>query len=144
MRIFTIGYAKKSAREFFELIRSNKIDILIDIRLYNSSQLAGFTKNRDLQYFLEEICGCGYIWAAHFAPTPELLNGYKSGNIKWNEYEKIYGELIDTRDNLDFFEDFSGRKICLLCAEQTSEHCHRRLLAEKITGTYADVPVIHL
>lgn len=144
MHIFTIGYAKKSAKAFFELIKSNHIDVLIDIRLYNSSQLAGFSKSRDLQYFLEQICECGYIWAAEFAPTPALLEDYKNRSIKWSEYEKIYNELLDTREGLDFFKAFYGKRICLLCAEATPECCHRRLLAEKIASLYTNVSVTHL
>ena len=70
MRIFTIGYTEKSAREFFYLIKTNEIDVLIDVRLYNNTQLAGFSKSRDLEYFLAELCGCGYVWAKQFAPSP--------------------------------------------------------------------------
>ena len=144
MHVFTIGYAKKSAQTFFEHIKSNHIDVLIDVRLYNSSQLAGFSKSRDLQYFLREICDCDYIWAVEFAPTSELLEGYKSGDVKWDQYEKTYNELLDTRGGLDFFKDFYGKRVCLLCAEATPQRCHRRLLAEKIAGVYANVSVTHL
>jgi uncharacterized protein (DUF488 family) len=144
MHVFTIGYVKKDAQAFFELLKANRIDVLIDVRLYNSSQLAGFSKSRDLKYFLEQICDCGYIWAKHFAPTPELLDGYKSGFIKWSEYEKIYNDLLNTRNNMDFFEDFAGKRICLLCAEATPERCHRRLLAEKIASVCENIQVTHL
>ena len=72
MHLFTIGYTKKSAQEFFGLIKANRIDVLIDVRLYNSTQLAGFSKSRDLQYFLTELCGCGYVWAKQFAPSAAL------------------------------------------------------------------------
>ena len=144
MEIFTIGYTKKSAKRFFDSIKTNRIDVLIDIRLYNSSQLAGFSKSRDLQYFLEQICGCNYVWAPQFAPTAELLNNYKNVSITWIEYEKVYDELLRIRDNLDFFEGFFGKRICLLCAEETPYQCHRRLLAEKIKGTYKDVFLKHL
>ena len=144
MDIFTIGYTKKSARVFFEALKTNNINVLIDVRLYNSSQLAGFGKSRDLQYFLEQICACGYIWAPQFAPTATLLDSYKSGNIKWSDYEKSYNELLDNRNGLDFFKDFQIKRICLLCAEGTPERCHRRLLAEKIAGVYENVLVTHL
>ena len=144
MKIFTIGYAKKSAKTFFEALKANRIDVLIDVRLYNSSQLAGFSKKWDLQYFLQQICNCGYIWAPKFAPTAALLDNYKSGNIRWNEYEKIYNELLNARGGMDFFKDFHGKRICLLCAEATPECCHRRLLAEKIVQVYENVTLTHL
>ena len=144
MKIFTIGYAKKSAREFFELLRAERIEVLIDIRLYNSSQLAGFTKSRDLQYFVERICGCDYIWASDFAPIAKLLNDYKYRTIGWSEYESGYTELLRVRDNLSFFEKFIGKRICLLCAEETSQCCHRRLFAKKISAIYENAPVKHL
>jgi uncharacterized protein (DUF488 family) len=144
MQILTIGYAKKSAKEFFEIFKSNQIDLLVDVRLYNSSQLAGFSKSRDLQYFLDEICGCAYVWAEEFAPTPALLNGYKSGMITWSEYEIIYRDLLRSRDRLDFFERFSDQRVCLLCAESAADRCHRRLLAEQIEAAYENVAVTHL
>ena len=109
MKLFTIGYTKKSAKMFFEILKSNHIDALVDIRLYNFSQLAVFSKSRDLQYFLEQICGCDYIWAPQFAPTAPFLNGYKNGKISWDEYEVVYNELMNKRSNLDFFKDFEGK-----------------------------------
>jgi uncharacterized protein (DUF488 family) len=144
MNIFTIGYAKKSAETFFETVKANHIDVLVDIRLYNSSQLAGFSKSRDLKYFLRQICDCDYIWASIFAPTSSLLDSCKSGHIDWSEYEKGYNELIKVRDGLDFFEDFRDKRVCLLCAEATPEHCHRRLLAERVADVYEGVTVTHL
>ena len=144
MEIYTIGYTKKSAEDFFELLKSKRIEVLIDVRLYNSSQLAGFAKSRDLQYFTGQICGCGYIWASDFAPSAKLLNDYKNKVIGWDEYEKSYKKLLEARNNQNFFEKFIGKRICLLCAEETPQHCHRRLLAENISVMYANSPIIHL
>lgn len=144
MEIFTIGYTKKSAQTFFEMISKNHIDILIDIRLYNSTQLSGFCKSRDLKYFLKTICNCDYIAKPEFAPTAELFNNYKKGNISFQEYEVIYNELMRTHMNLDFFRAFPNKRICLMCAEDTPERCHRRLLAEKIADIYKDVVITHL
>ena len=144
MELFTIGYTKKSAKMFFDTLKANHINVLIDVRLYNSSQLAGFSKSRDLQYFLEQICNCNYSWAPQFAPTAPLLNGYKDGKISWDEYEVIYNDLLHKRDGLDFFKDFEGKRVCLLCAEETPQRCHRRLLAEKVAGGYENVTVTHL
>ena len=143
MIIFTIGYAQKTAAKFFEAIRTNEIDVLIDVRRYNSSQLAGFTKGCDLEYFLSQICDCRYIWATQFAPTAALLDDYKKNRISWNEYEKIYRKLLDGQD-LRFFEAYANQRICLLCAEHLPERCHRRLLAEKAAAEYPSAEVRHL
>ena len=143
MTIFTIGYAGKTAAKFFELIRMNEIGVLIDVRRYNSSQLAGFAKSRDLEYFLSQICDCGYVWAAQFAPTATLLGDYKENRISWNEYEVIYHKILDGQD-LRFFEDYANKRICLLCAENLPARCHRRLLAERVVAIYPSAEVRHL
>ena len=144
MEVFTIGYTQKSAEKFFGLIKSNMIDALIDVRLYNSTQLAGFSKSRDLQYFLEALCDCKYVWAKQFAPSPTLLDNYKKGYIDWPEYESTYNELLYKRDELNFFQVCENKRICLLCAEATPEYCHRRLLAEKIAETFENVTITHI
>lgn len=143
MTIFTIGYTNKTAAKFFELIRMNEIDTLIDVRRYNTSQLAGFAKGRDLEYFLSRICNCNYVWATQFAPTAALLDDYKKNRINWNEYEKIYHSLLDVQDLL-FFEDYANKRICLLCAEDSPARCHRRLLAERVAEIYPNAEVKHL
>ncbi len=144
MELFTIGHTKKSAEKFFGIIGDNKIEIVADVRLYNSTQLAGFSKSSDLQYFLKKICGCNYIALKQLAPNPSLFENYKNGKTSWNEYEKIYNKFLDTQANLDFFYAFKNKRICILCAESTPEHCHRRLIAEKISKTYDDVKITHL
>lgn len=144
LELFTIGYTKKSAEKFFGIITNNKIEIVADVRLYNSTQLAGFSKSTDLQYFLKKICGCNYIALKHLAPNPSLFENYKNGKTTWNGYEKIYNRFLDTQANLDFFYAFKNKRICILCAESTPEHCHRRLIAEKISKTYDNVKITHL
>jgi uncharacterized protein (DUF488 family) len=144
MNVFTIGYTQKSAQTFFELIKANRIDVLIDVRLYNSTQLAGFSKSRDLQYFLAALCGCGYVWAKQFAPPAALFNNYKSEQIDWAAYEATYNEFLNAHRGLDFFRLYQNKRICLLCAEPTPERCHRRLLAEKIAEEYDGVTITHL
>lgn len=144
MNLFTIGYTKKSAEKFFGIISDSKIEIVADVRLYNSTQLAGFSKSADLQYFLKKICNCNYIALKRLAPNPSLFENYKNGNTSWDEYEKIYNKFLDTQASLDFFYAFRNKKICILCAESTPEHCHRRLVAEKIAKVYHDVTIVHL
>ena len=132
MQIYTIGFTQKNAEQFFELILRNNIDILIDIRLNNQSQLAGFTKGKDLNYFLKKICDCNYDHYIACAPTKEILQKYKKNEITWKEYEKKYNELIIDREIAKNFKSKYSKytKTLLLCAEPTAEHCHRRLLAE--------------
>ena len=105
MQIYTMGFTKKSAEEFFGLIQNNGIEVLIDVRLNNQSQLAGFTKGRDLAFFLREICNCSYSHEIQFAPTKLILDNYKKNIICWAEYEVEYNELIKRRRVSDIFKD---------------------------------------
>lgn len=134
MTIYTIGFTQKSAKKFFELIKKNNIEILLDIRLNNKSQLAGFTKGNDLQYFLSEICNCEYKHCLEYAPTKDILDDYKKKQITWNEYVERYHSLMKQRANyLTFSKEFAHySNICLLCSEPTPKQCHRRLIAELI------------
>lgn len=146
MQLFTIGFTQKSARIFFELLKQHKIDLLVDIRLNNKSQLAGFTKGSDLEYFLKEICNCTYKHCDEYAPTKEILDEYKKKVITWDEYENKYHNLMTTRNTYKkFLERFSQyQNVCLLCSEPTAEFCHRRLLAELITNDNIDIKVNHI
>ena len=147
MILFTMGFTKKTAEHFFELIKTNKIQLLVDVRLNNSSQLAGFTKGKDLVYFLREICGTRYVHCEELAPTKELLSSYQNGNTSWEEYETIFDEIMEKRGVCKSFLTRFGKfeRICLLCSEATPEKCHRRLVAEKIKLMAPDsVEVIHL
>ena len=136
MKIYTIGFTQKSAKQFFESIKKNNINILLDIRLNNKSQLAGFTKGDDLEYFLSEICNCGYKHCLEYAPTKDILNDYKNKHITWDEYVTRYTKLMNQRANYNnFTNEFSEyTNICLLCSEPTPERCHRRLIAELIVN----------
>lgn len=136
MKFYTIGFTQKSAKQFFELIKNNNINILLDIRLNNKSQLAGFTKGDDLEYFLSEICNCKYKHCLEYAPTKDILNDYKNKHITWDEYVKRYTDLMNQRANYtNFSNEFSEyTNICLLCSEPTPEHCHRRLIADMIVN----------
>lgn len=132
MTIYTMGFAQKDAQTFFNLISKNNIEILIDVRLNNRSQLAGFTKGKDLAYFLKEICHCEYSHMLGFAPTKQILDGYKKGTIDWKEYTVQYDALIKERKAEKLFEKSFGKyeRVLFLCSEPTPEMCHRRLLAE--------------
>ena len=97
VKIYTIGFTQKSAEKFFGLLKENNIKTLLDVRLNNASQLAGFAKGRDLGYFLKEILGATYIHDLEFAPTKDILNNYKKKIITWDDYEKQYNMLLDKR-----------------------------------------------
>jgi len=149
MVIYTMGFTKKSAEEFFELLRKNNVKHLIDIRLNNSSQLAGFTKGSDLKYFLREILGIDYIYDTKLTPTKEIMDGYKSKSITWSEYEEKFIKLLDERDikkhvRENLYDVLDG--CCFLCSEETAENCHRRLVAEYIRRAFSDeeIKIVHL
>lgn len=143
MILYTIGSSQKSAQEFFTTLKSNNVIRLIDIRLNNKSQLAGFTNVKHLPYFLR-IHGIEYLYRSDFAPSKELLKGYKDKSVSWQEYESEYVRIMDQRvitDRIDWniFEDSA-----LLCSEPTAEQCHRRLLAEYLAQKNSDIRIRHL
>ncbi len=146
MTLYTIGFTQKTARQFFNLIKDNNIDILLDIRLNNKSQLAGFTKGEDLSYFLPTICGCEYRHCIEFAPSKEVLDGYKGKEISWEEYELKYRMLITSRgDYKNFAEKYKNfQNICLLCSEPAPLNCHRRLLAEILHEEFSSITIRHI
>lgn len=147
MKLFTIGFTQKNAEKFFSLLKTNQIDLLLDVRLNNKSQLAGFTKGEDLRFFLSEICHCEYKHCLEFAPTKEMLDSYKKNLLTWDGYVEQYNALMVKRAKyIDFSERFSKyENICLLCSEPTPERCHRRLLAELIVGAAVQpIPIRHL
>ena len=130
IRIFTIGFAQKSAREFLTLLMDAGVKTVVDVRLNNVSQLAGFSKKDDLEYFLQSIDKIGYLHKPEWAPTKEILDAYKKKEIDWVEYEKKFRALLVDRkaENLSKPKEMDG--CCLLCSEPTAEKCHRRLLSE--------------
>ena len=147
MIIYTIGFTQKTAEQFFEMIKENRIELLIDVRLNNKSQLAGFSKGTDLAYFLREICGTKYIHCDEYAPTKELLSNYQKKTISWDEYVTQFDDIMERRSTYkQFISRFSAfEKVCLLCSEATAAQCHRRLVAEKIQSCLPnEVEVIHL
>lgn len=146
MNVYTIGFTQKSAEQFFELIKKNNIELLVDVRLNNKSQLAGFTKGNDLRYFLSEICHCKYKHCIEYAPTKDILDGYKKKEITWDDYVERYINLMNKRgDYKNFIAKFgSYNNICLLCSEPTVEHCHRKLIAELIAQDSPQAKITHI
>lgn len=146
MDLYTMGFTQKSAEKFFSLIKQNNIELLLDVRLNNQSQLAGFTKGRDLKFFLEKICNCKYVHEEMFAPTKDILSDYKKKVITWNEYVDKFDVLLNRRPIEKLFlkhtEGFD--KVLLLCSEPTPECCHRRLLAEYLANIVSNIKIIHI
>ncbi len=142
---YTIGFTKKSAETFFNLLKANHISMLIDVRINNVSQLAGFAKGKDLEYFTKEICNIPYKHIVDFAPTKELLDKWHNKEVAWAEYEKIYISTLKERGIVKKYGVKQFDKACFLCSEDTPEQCHRRLLVEylKLHST-EDVKIIHL
>lgn len=143
MKIFTIGFSQKSAEEFFALLTKNGVKKLIDIRLNNKSQLAGFANAKHLPYFLK-LHNIEYEYRPELAPTKELLDGYKKKEISWQEYEKIYNEILLNRDILNLLVAEELNNSVLLCSEPTANQCHRRLVAEYIAKHFDNVEIKHL
>ena len=142
--LFTIGFTQKNAEEFFSTLKAAQVKTLIDIRLNNNSQLAGFTKKDDLRYFLKEICNISYKHILECAPTEDILDGYKKKNISWEQYETKYNELIEKRGVADRISPSDLHMACLLCSEPKADKCHRRLLAEYFKRHFPDIHICHL
>ena len=144
MRILTIGFTKKPAERFFTLLKTSGAKRVVDVRLNNVSQLAGFAKRDDLAYFLREIGDMDYVHLPELAPTKEILDGYKKKGGDWDTYESQFFDLmrerrIQERISKDLLEDG-----CLLCSEHEAHHCHRRLVVEYLRGYWGDIQVAHL
>jgi len=144
IRIFTIGYAGRTAEEFFTILKQAGIQKVIDVRLYNTSQLAGFTKREDIKYFLRTIVGSDYIHLPMMAPTKELLNDYKKGLISWQQYETQFKEIITQRQIERHLIPQNMDMSCFLCSEAKADKCHRRLVAEYLAKHWQNVSIHHL
>ena len=144
MKIFTIGFTKKSAESFFTKLQGAGVARVADIRLNNVSQLAGFTKQDDLRYFLRAICGIDYVHLLELAPTHQIMDDYKKHDGEWDVFQRQFLDLMAARqvENKVSRELLSGA--CLLCSEDTPLHCHRRLVAEYLQGKWGDVGIEHI
>lgn len=143
--LYTIGFTKKSAEQFFNLIRDNHVKQLVDVRIGNSSQLAGFAKGKDLEFFVNEICHIPYKHITDFAPSKDLLDKWHKQEVTWDEYQDVYTNMLKERDVIRKYgvKCFDGS--CFLCSEDTPEQCHRRLLVEYMKrNTKENVAIIHL
>ena len=144
IHLFTMGFTKKPAEAFFGRLSKASIKRVIDIRLNNVSQLAGFAKRDDLRYFLKAICGIDYIHLPELAPTQEIMDNFKKKKGDWSIYEKAFKSLLKQRKPEEAFSKDLFDKACLLCSEDRPDHCHRRLVAEHLAKKWGGVEIVHL
>jgi len=144
MKIFTIGFTKKSAETFFTRLKSAGVKRLVDVRLNNVSQLSGFAKKDDLRFFTKSICNIDYVHALDLAPTADILDPYKKQKGDWSVYERQFLDLMSKRR----IEETTPQEMldggCLLCSEEKPEYCHRRLVAEYLKEKWGDVDIEHI
>ncbi len=142
--LFTMGFTQKSAEEFFTRLQKAGVRRVLDIRLNNTSQLAGFAKKDDLRYFLKAIAGIDYRHLPDLAPTKEIIEAYKKRGGGWDRYEKEFLALLESRRIQERIrpEDVDGN--CFLCTEPEPVHCHRRLVVEYLAARWPDVTIVHL
>lgn len=144
MKIFTIGFTKSTAKDFFGRLNTAGVKHVYDTRLNRTSQLSGFAKQKDLDFFLSQIGGINYSVDALLAPTADILSAFRKNEIGWGEYERRYLELLSSRRVEQHFDMDKMHEGCLLCSEATPEHCHRRLAANYLAQARTDVEIVHL
>lgn len=144
--LYTIGFTKKNAQKFFELLKNAGVRKLVDIRINNASQLAGFAKGTDLKFFMKAICNAEYEHITDLAPTKELLKNYQDKVIDWNGYTLVFKKILQDRHIAERFNVENFDNCCFLCTEDTPEQCHRRLVAEffKAKNPDKDIRIVHL
>lgn len=145
MEICSIGFTKRNAESFFEALRAADVKQLIDVRLNNTSQLAGFAKKDDLSYLLERILGVSYVHEPLLAPNQVMLDEYKKNKGSWENYEIQFRKLMEEREIQHVLtpDRFTPRS-ALLCSELTPDRCHRRLVIEYLSEKWGNVTAVHL
>ena len=145
-KLFTIGFSKKSAQEFFEALKDEGVQLIVDVRANNKSQISGYAKYPDLPYFLK-IFGISYVYLPELSPDPSLLSSFRKGEVTWDFYKKRFLEQLSSNrksiysEFLNLFRNYSN--ICLLCSENDYRRCHRSLIAEFL-GEMLDVHIVHI
>ena len=144
LRVFTIGFAETSAKEFFTLLKRSGARRVVDVRLNNTSQLAGFSKRDDLQFFLKEVCGMEYVHVPDLAPTQDILDDFKKHKGSWSVYEQEFNNLMAKRSiEASVAKDLLDQG-CLLCSEKKPHQCHRRLVVEYLRRHWGELESTHL
>jgi uncharacterized protein (DUF488 family) len=144
IQLTTIGFTRKSAEEFFRLLIEAGVRRVVDVRLNNTGQLAGFSKRDDLAYFLRTIAGIDYVHVPELAPTQAMLDRFKKHGVDWRDYEREFLQLVADRRIEETIPSELLDGACLLCSEDRPEHCHRRLVAEYLAKKWGEVELRHL
>jgi len=144
MKIYTIGFTKTNAENFFRRLEQSKVRSVLDTRLNRTSQLSGFAKQDDLRFFLQRISNVVYKIEESLAPTSDMLDAYRRKEVSWREYEKLYLDLLNDRKVENIVDIESMEQCCLLCSEAKPDHCHRRLAANYMADAKEGISIIHL
>jgi uncharacterized protein (DUF488 family) len=136
IEVATIGFTQTTARGFFERLKAAEVRSVVDVRLHNTSQLAGFAKADDLAYFLQTIGGIGYRHEPLLAPTDEILKGFKKNKGDWRVFESQFMALMAQRQIEAKLKPALFEGGCLLCSEATAHNCHRRLVCEYLNAKW--------
>lgn len=146
-KLYTIGFTKKSAQKFFELLENNNVNTVIDIRLNNTSQLSGFAKYPDIAFFLKTVSNIDYLHDLKFSPTEDILNNYKKKKYTWKDYIEHFDSLMIEREIdkhiIDNYSNCLEKNYCLLCSEDTHGNCHRSLVSDKFNKIFG-IEIKHL
>jgi uncharacterized protein (DUF488 family) len=144
LQIFTVGFTKKGAQEFFEKLHAAGVKRIVDVRLNNNSQLAGFSKRDDLRFFAKAVLGIDYVQEPLLAPTQPLLDAYKKDGGKWEDYERAFLGLMEEREIERRIDPQILAGACLLCSEDKPHQCHRRLVAEYLHRKWGNMEIQHI
>jgi uncharacterized protein (DUF488 family) len=145
MEIYSIGFTKKSAAEFFGALRSAGVARLIDVRLHNTSHLAGFAKQDDLRFFLQEINKIEYVHLPLLAPSDALFDTFKKKKGSWDVFRKGFLELMaERRIETELDPRLFREPAILLCSEPAPAHCHRSLIIEYLNQKWGGIKAVHL
>lgn len=142
MKTFTIGFTGKTAEKFFRLLQAAQVKNLLDVRLNNTSQLAGYAKKEDLRFFLKEVAGIDYREVKDLAPSKAILSSYQKGSLNWERYEDLYLGEIAKRSVERLLEPSWFDQSCLLCSEHEPHFCHRRLAVEYLNDKWNSCLVV--
>jgi uncharacterized protein (DUF488 family) len=142
--LFTIGFTQKNAETFFGVLKTAGVRRVVDVRLHNTGQLAGFTKRDDLPFFLGSIADADYIHLPMLAPAVEMLRAYRNGADTWETYARKFTRLLQARHSEKLLQDQLRNRDCLLCSEPGPEQCHRRLVAEYLQEHAPRWQIVHL
>jgi len=145
MQTFTIGFTKKTAEQFFNLLRAHDVKQILDVRLNNTSQLSGFAKKNDLRFFLEQLCGIDYVSIPEWVPTKDMLSAYQKKQISWDEYALRFMDLMAMRQIERLLDPDILQGGCLLCSEHQPHFCHRKLVLDYLQSSWQQtIDVVHL